>query len=251
MFIPFQMHFIGYWNGNAVNYDEGKATLNLRARKEHESNCRPASHSCPDKRGDDSVGEEDQAEKDRSRDEWNAQRDADREEAKRLREEEKDLKNWCSVRRESSHYPKLEEDKDAIDWRRKWEAICKAQQVDFMLDGNYDPDTDTERLGMPYKFKIAQALIYAALLESVRTLMGKAIIIKHKDDGLKAYAEIINYYFGASSHATVAANALRKEIKASDQPMRILCRGWRSLLRIICAPDGIDCQPQRERLRLR
>ena len=34
-------HFIGYWNGDAVNYDEGKATLSLQARKEHESECRP------------------------------------------------------------------------------------------------------------------------------------------------------------------------------------------------------------------
>ena len=84
--------------------------------------------------------------------------------------------------------------------------------------GSYDPDTDTVRLGMPYKFKIAQALIYAALLESVRTIMGKAIVVKHKDDGLKAYAEIIDYYFGESSHATVAADALRKEIKAFDVP---------------------------------
>ena len=61
-----------------------------------------------------------------------------------------------------------------------------------MLDGEYDPDTDTERLGMKDKFKIAQALfIYAALLESVHTSMGKSIVVKYKDDGLKAYAEII------------------------------------------------------------
>ena len=156
--------------------------MNLHARKEHEAKCRPASHSRHDKKGDDSVDEGDQAEKEQSRDEWNAQRDADREEAKRLREEEKDLKNWCSVRRESSSYPKLKDDGEAIDWRRRWEAVCKAHQVEFMLDGDYDPDTDTERLGTKYKFKIAQPLLYVALLESVSTPMGKAIVIKHKDD---------------------------------------------------------------------
>ena len=40
------------------------------------------------------MDEGDQAEKERSRDEWNAQRDADREEAKRLREEEKGTISW-------------------------------------------------------------------------------------------------------------------------------------------------------------
>jgi hypothetical protein len=94
-----------------------------------------------------------------------------------------------------------------------------AQQVEFMLIGDYDPDTDTERLGMPVKFKI-QAHIYAALLKSVHTPMGKSIVIKYTDDALKAYAEIINYYFGAStSHATVAADKLRKELKAFDVPV--------------------------------
>ena len=59
--------------------------------------------------------------------------DADREETKRLREEEKDLKNWISVRREATTFPKLDDDKEAIPWRREWEAVCKAQQIEFML----------------------------------------------------------------------------------------------------------------------
>ena len=106
------------------------------------------------------------------------------------------MKNWSAVRREISSFPKLEEDKGAIAWRREWEAVCKAQQVEFMLIGEYDPKTDTERLGMDVKFKIAQAHLYAA--KSVHTPMGKSLVVKHKDDGQKAYAEIIEIYFGGS-----------------------------------------------------
>ena len=213
-------HFIGYWDGHAVNYDEAKAILNLQSRHEHMARCRgQESPSRPNRRDNNNVNEDDQEERDRTRDEWNVQRDVDREETKRLREEEKDLKNWSAVRREISSFPKLEQDQGAIAWKREWEAVCKAQQVEFMLVGEYDPDVDTERLGMKDKFKIAQALIYAALLKSVNTSMGKSIVVKNTDDGLKAYAEIIDYYFGASSHACVAADKLRKAIKTFDVPV--------------------------------
>ena len=102
-------HFIGYWDGHAVNYDEAKAILNLQSRHEHMARCRghePPSR--PNRRDNNNVNEDDQEERDRTRDEWNVQRDVDREETKRLREEEKDLKNWSAVRREISSFPKLE-----------------------------------------------------------------------------------------------------------------------------------------------
>ena len=53
--------------------------------------------------------------------------------------------------------------------------------------------------------------------------MGKSFVIKNKDNGQKAYAKIIEYYFGGSSHACVAADKLRKAINDYGVPMQSLC----------------------------
>ena len=89
-----------------------------------------------------------------------------------------------------------------------------------MLDGEYNPNADTERLGMQFKFKIAQAHLYAALLKSINAPSGKSLVVENKDDGQKAYAKIIEYYFGGSSHACVAADKLRKTINKYDVPVQ-------------------------------
>ena len=141
-------------------------------------------------------------------------------EAKHSRETEKNLKYWSAVRREISSFPKLEDDKGVIAWKQEWEAVCKAQQVEFMLEGEYDPNTDTECLGMQFKFKIAQAHLYVALLKSVHMPTGKSLVVKNKDDGQKAYTKIIKHYFGGSSHACVAADKLRKAINKYDVPIQ-------------------------------
>lgn len=86
------------------------------------------------------------------------------------------------MRREITAFPSLDDDSGAIKWRREFKAICKAQHIEFMLNRDYDPDVDTKNLGMKYKFKIAQAHLYAVLLKSVHTLMGKSFVIKNKDE---------------------------------------------------------------------
>ena len=50
--------------------------------------------------------------------------------------------------------------------------------------------------------------------------MGKSFVIKNKDNGQKAYTKIIEYYFGGSSHACVAADKLRKAINTYDVPIQ-------------------------------
>ena len=52
------------------------------------------------------------------------------------------------MRREITAFPSLDHNTGVITWRPEVEAICKAQQIEFMLDKDYDPKADTERLGM-------------------------------------------------------------------------------------------------------
>ena len=84
-----------------------------------------------------------------------------------------------------------------------------------MLEGEYDPDADTERLGMKVKFKIAKPT-YTLLSSSPY----ESLVIKNTDDGQKAYAAIIEHYFGGSSHACVVADTLCKAINKYEIPIQ-------------------------------
>ena len=53
------------------------------------------------------------------------------------------------MRREIAAFPRIDDDTGVITWKCKFEAICKAQQIKFMLDEDYDPD-------VILKFKVAQ-----------------------------------------------------------------------------------------------
>ena len=136
-----------------------------------------------------------------------AKRMAKKEAARIAKEEvDKSIKYWSTIHHEkggnSIHtvcVTQLNGDFEAIKWRCEFKAICKAQEIEFMLNGKYGPATDTVGMGMDFKY--TSFYLYAVLLKTVKTSKtkpkGKSIVLsKHKDNGQKAYAEIIEHYFG-------------------------------------------------------
>jgi hypothetical protein len=110
------------------------------------------------------------------------------------------------IKRDSSAFAVLKDEKLNDDWHRSVEIQARAQGVGNVFDPSYKPSTPEEVA----LFREQQKYVYAVLEANVRTDRGRAIIRAHEStsDAQAAYAEILAHHRTSTKAQIYSADTL-------------------------------------------
>lgn len=96
-----------------------------------------------------------------------------------------------SIKCDATLFPMLKEDKNWDAWNRSVQALACTQDVSEVLDSNYIPEDDNNKLLFDHK----QSYLYSVFNRIILTDVGKTIVRKYEDtyDAQKVYSDLVSY----------------------------------------------------------
>ena len=116
------------------------------------------------------------------------------------------------IKRDMTQFPLLKDEKQWDSWHRSTVATARAQDVSQILDENFTPSSDEDKL----VFDAKQKYMYAVFEKTLLTDQGKAYIREHEMDfnAQKVFSKILKYAL-KSTKASLDSSRLLKYITSA------------------------------------